>query len=310
MSARQPIVLDAHLSAALEIAREAGDLVAKLQREGFFVKEKGHLDLVTEADEKAEVFIRESLLSRFPDDGLVGEEGSSVEGTSGFVWVVDPIDGTVNFSRGHAEYGVSIGLRGPEGDAELGVIRFPVPGRTYWAARGSGAFCDGRQLQVSSTDRLDRFLVHETDLCRTRSPSLFQRKMLRAHMPVLESTLRWRISGAAVNDLCLLAEGKIDAFLIDAFHEWDVLAGWAIVREAGGFLVGQDGSPATCRSPSLLFHNGKCGPQLLSLLRSPGTSGRRKRASPGSTESVGDAKMPNGPASDFPGVRGQEELPR
>ena len=276
MSARQPIVLDAHLSAALETAQEAGELIAKFQRDGFFVKEKGHLDLVTEADEMAEELIRNTLLGRFPEDGFVGEEGSVVEGRSGLVWVVDPIDGTVNFSRGLPDYGVSIGLRGPDGDAELGVIRFPALNQTFWASRGAGAFCNGRQLQASSTDRLERFLVHETDLCRTATPALFQRRMLKAHMPLLESVLRWRISGAAVHDLCLLADGKSAAYLTDECHEWDVLAGWAIVREAGGVLVGQDGSPADCRSPSLLFHNGKCGEEILSLLHAAGAKGRRK----------------------------------
>ncbi|MBK8804131.1 MAG: inositol monophosphatase [Fibrobacteres bacterium] len=267
MSSRNPILLDAHLSAALEIAQTVGEEVLKFQKEGFFVKEKGHLDLVTEADEAAERLIRTALLEKFPEDGFLGEEGSDIPGTSGLVWVVDPIDGTINFSRGHSEYGISIGLRGLDGHPELGVIRFPALGKTYWATRGGGAFCDGRQLQVSSTDRLDRFLVHETDTCRTDAPATFQRKILKAHLPLLEKVMRWRISGAAVHDLCLLAEGKIDVYLIDQFHEWDVLAGWAIVREAGGELMSQVGEEATCQSPSLVFHNGKCGDQIVKALR-------------------------------------------
>lgn len=279
MSNRLPTPLDAHLSAALEVAHSAGELVLRFQKEGFFVRDKGVLDVVTEADEAAEKLIQKELLERFPEDGFLGEEGALVEGTSGLVWVVDPIDGTVNYSRGMTEYGVSIGLRGPDGDAELGVIRFPAMGKTYWAVRGGGAFCDGRQLQTSSTDRLDRFLVHETDVCRTANPAAFQRKILKAHQGLLDKVMRWRISGAAVRDLCLLAEGQIDAYLIDNFHEWDVLAGWAILREAGGALVGQDGSPATCRSPSILFHNGVCGDQLLGALK-PVARVRKVRESP------------------------------
>lgn len=278
MTPRLPTILDAHLSVALEVAQAAGELVLKFQKEGFFVRDKGILDLVTEADEAAEKLIFEQLRERFPEDGFLGEEGAESEGTSGYVWVVDPIDGTVNFSRGMSEYGVSIGLRGPDGDAELGVIRFPALNKTYWAVRGGGAFCDGRQLQVSSTDRLDRFLIHETDVCRTDHPGAFQRKILKAHMPLLEKAMRWRISGAAVHDLCLLAEGRIDAYLIDRFHEWDVLAGWAIVREAGGALVGQDGSAATCRSPSIVFHNGVCGDRIVEALR-PAARPRKARDS-------------------------------
>ena len=267
MSTRTPTPLDAHLTAALEVAQAAGDLVLKFQREGFFVRDKGILDVVTEADEAAEALIQKELLERFPEDGFLGEEGALVEGTSGLVWVVDPIDGTVNYSRGMSEYGVSIGLRGPDGDAELGVIRFPALNKTYWATRGGGAFCDGRQLQVSSTNRLDRFLVHETDVCRTDTPAAYQRKILKAHLPLLDRVMRWRISGAAVRDLCLLAEGQIDAYLIDRFHEWDVLAGWAIVREAGGVLQAQDGAAATCQSPSIVFHNGLCGEQIVEALK-------------------------------------------
>ncbi len=271
-TSRLPTPLDAHLSAALEVANAAGDLVLQFQREGFFVRDKGVGDLVTEADESAERLIQKELLERFPNDGFLGEEGAFVEGTSGLVWVVDPIDGTVNFSRGMSEFGVSIGLRGLDGEVKLGVIRFPALGKTYWATRGGGAFCEGRQLMVSSTNRLDRFLVHESDICRTDSPALYQRKMLKAHLPLFDKVMRWRISGAAVRDLCLLAEGQIDAFLIDEFHEWDVLAGWAILREAGGALVGQDGSPATCRDSSLVFHNGVCGDQIVEALQSAGRS--------------------------------------
>jgi len=266
MAPPAPTVLDAHLSAALAVAQAAGDLVLAFQKEGFFVKDKGATDLVTEADLAAEAFIRKELLERFPDDGFVGEEGSLQDGTTGLVWVVDPIDGTINFSRGMAEYGVSIGLRGIDGDAELGVIRFPALNRTYWAVRGGGAFCDGRQLQVSSTDRLERFIVHDSDLTRTEAPATFLRAQLKAHLPLLEKVLRWRVSGAAVRDLCELAEGRIDCFLIDRFHEWDVLAGWAIVREAGGSLMAPDGSPATCRSDRVVFHNGACAPQLATAL--------------------------------------------
>jgi myo-inositol-1(or 4)-monophosphatase len=275
MPSHHRLPLDAHLSAALEVAKMAGDLVLRFQKEGFFVRDKGILDVVTEADEAAEELIQKELLERFPDDGFIGEEGALVEGTSGLVWVVDPIDGTVNYSRGMSEYGVSIGLRGPDGDAELGVIRFPALDKTYWSTRGGGAFCDGRQLQVSSTDRLERFLVHETDVCRTDDPAGFRKKIFKAHTPLLDKVMRWRISGAAVHDLCLLAEGKIDAYLIDRFHEWDVLAGWAIVRGAGGALMAQDGRGATCRDASLVFHNGAIGGRIAEALV-PSAKTRRK----------------------------------
>ena len=266
MSPPAPTVLDAHLSAALSVAQAAGDLVLSFQKEGFYVKDKGTTDLVTEADLAAEALIRKELLERFPDDGFVGEEGGAVAGTSGLVWVVDPIDGTINFSRGMGEYGVSIGLRGPDGDAELGVIRFPALNRTYWAVRGGGAFCDGRQLQVSSTDRLERFIAHTSDLTRTEAPASFLRSQLKAQIPLLEKVLRWRVTGAAVRDLCEMAEGRVDAFVIDHHHEWDVLAGWAILREAGGAIMTQDGKAATCRSPKVVFHNGQCGEAIAEAL--------------------------------------------
>ncbi|MCB9496211.1 MAG: inositol monophosphatase [Fibrobacteria bacterium] len=269
MAPLAPTALDAHLSVALALAEEAGNLVLSFQRDGFFVKDKGVSDLVTEADLAAEDLIRRGLEQRFPEDGFLGEEGGERRGTSGFVWVVDPIDGTVNFSRGMSEYGVSIGLRGPDGDAELGVIRLPALNRTYWAVRGGGAFCDGRQLQVSSTDRLERFVLHESDLTRTEEPARFLRRQIKSHLPLLERVLRWRVTGAAVRDLTELAEGRIDAFAIDRFHEWDVLAGWAILREAGGSMMAPDGGAATCRSPSIVFHNGTCGAEIARLLTPP-----------------------------------------
>lgn len=273
-----PTVLDAHLTLALEVARAAGDLVLTFRHDGFFVRDKGPGDLVTEADEASEAMIRSRLAERFPEDGFLGEESGERAGSSGFTWVVDPIDGTINFSRGLDEYGVSIGLRGPDGEPELGVVHFPSLARTYWATRGGGAFRDGRQLQVSTTDRLERFLVRDSDYCRTETPVLWTRRMLKAHLPLMERVLRWRVSGAAVQDLCELAEGRIDAFLIDRFHEWDVLAGWCIAREAGASLVGQDGSPANCRDGSVLFHNGRCQAELLEALKPPPP--RRRTAPP------------------------------
>lgn len=268
MAPPSPTRLDAHLSAALSVAQAAGDLILSFRKEGFYVKDKGTTDLVTEADLAAEALIRKELTEKFPEDGFLGEEGGETKGASGLVWVVDPIDGTVNYARGMSEYGVSIGLRGPDGDAELGVIRFPSLNRTYWAVRGGGAFCDGRQLQVSSTDRLERFIAHTSDLTRTESPATFLRSQLKAQVPLLEKVLRWRVTGAAVRDLCEMAEGRVDAFVIDHHHEWDVLAGWAILREAGGAIMTQDGKPATCQSPKVVFHNGQCGEEIAEALSS------------------------------------------
>src|SRR5690606_18588949 len=133
---------------AERIALAAGDLA--LSHFGRLseipVESKGHLDLVTEADKAVEAFLIEALRAAYPEDGIFGEAGADIAGTSGRVWVIDPIDGTFNFVRGGDQWGVSVGLY-QYGRPQFGVLRFPVREETYIGGAGMGAFLNGQPLK-------------------------------------------------------------------------------------------------------------------------------------------------------------------
>ena len=154
------------LDLARSVALEAAELAAKRRREGVEVAatKSTVVDVVTEADREVERLVLGRLQDARPQDGVLGEEGTSVPSTSGFTWVVDPIDGTVNYLYGIPHYGVSIAL--VEGDpdpltwtAQVGVVVNPATGETFTAERGAGAWCGERRLHVADPPPLELALV-------------------------------------------------------------------------------------------------------------------------------------------------------
>jgi myo-inositol-1(or 4)-monophosphatase len=218
---------------ALATAREAGDLVARLRAEGVEVAgtKSSEIDIVTRADQAAEALIRERLLGARPDDGMVGEEGDDLPGTSGVVWIVDPIDGTVNYLYGHPHYAVSIGVE-VGGEIIAGVVVAPALGQEYVAVLGGGASCNGRPVRprpaVPMTQRLVATGFSYEQPARAREATYVSRLLPRVR--------DLRRQGSCALDLCGVAAGTLDAYVEEGPHIWDHAAAGLVVLEAGGIL--------------------------------------------------------------------------
>lgn len=199
-------------------------------------------DVVTEIDEACERLIRERIFAERPDDGFVGEEGEDVVGTSGVDWVVDPIDGTVNFVYGIATYGVSIAAR-RDGAVVAGYVVNIATGSEWGAVVGHGAWryeMDGRRmLSVAPIEKLAHALV-ATGFNYVPEVRAKQAAAMAAFIPQVRDIRR---IGSAALDLCALAEGQYDAYLEEGLKPWDLAAGGLIASEAGLVVSGLDGPP-------------------------------------------------------------------
>jgi myo-inositol-1(or 4)-monophosphatase len=228
------------LELAERAARAAGEvLIAYYGRvpEGLASKTSA-TDPVSDADREAERVIRELLSAERPDDGLVGEEGSRIEGEHSRRWIVDPLDGTVNFLYGLRAWGVSIALEDEEGLA-VGVVFNPVSGECFAAERGRGATMSGRPIHVTDCRSLDSAMV-ATGFSYEAVRRAEQAQLLVELLPRIRDLRR---AGAAALDLAYLAAGRVDAYYERGLKRWDEAAGLLLVQEAGGVTAELDGEP-------------------------------------------------------------------
>jgi myo-inositol-1(or 4)-monophosphatase len=238
-----PVTAAELLGLAEKTAREAGDLVRDrreaVERMTVAGTKSTPTDVVTESDTAAEALIRSRLFAARPDDGFLGEEDGSVVGSSGVDWVVDPIDGTVNYLYGIPQYAVSIAAR-VDGVVTAGVVLNPASGELWTAVRGGGAFLDGRPVRVSSCASLSLALVG-TGFGYDAARRARQAAVLLEVVPAVRDIRR---AGAAALDLCAVASGRLDAYYERGLNPWDLAAGALIAAEAGAVVSGLRGAPA------------------------------------------------------------------
>ncbi|PSL03717.1 myo-inositol-1(or 4)-monophosphatase [Haloactinopolyspora alba] len=231
------------LALAESTAREAGAMVHRrreaVERMDVAATKSTPTDVVTESDTAAETLIRERLLAARPDDGILGEEDGHTAGSSGVDWVVDPIDGTVNYLYGMPQYAVSIAARA-DGVVVVGVVHNPASGETWTAVRGGGAHLDGRAIRVTSCDRLDLAMVG-TGFGYDADRRARQAAVLLDLVPVVRDIRR---AGAASLDLCWVATGRLDAYYERGLKAWDMAAGALVAEEAGAVVTGLRGTEA------------------------------------------------------------------
>jgi myo-inositol-1(or 4)-monophosphatase len=220
----------------LELARKVGHDAGALLMErppAFEIESKSTaIDIATQMDKKAEKFIMESLLAARPDDGIIGEEGSSVESKSGITWVIDPLDGTVNYFYGLPGWNVSIAAKDKDGSV-VGVVTAPTINSTWWATRGGGAFYNGHQIHCNDPIALDRALI-ATGFQYDVAHRTTQMTDLAKLVPLVRDLRR---NGAAAVDLCHVAMGALDGYYEAGLKEWDWAAGGLVATEAGARFV-------------------------------------------------------------------------
>ncbi|MDO9397737.1 MAG: inositol monophosphatase family protein [Herbiconiux sp.] len=229
------------LELARSIAVEAGELIARRRSEGVTVaaSKSSPEDVVTFADRESEDFIRARLASARSDDGFFGEESAATPGRSGITWVVDPIDGTVNYLYGIPAYAVSIAA--VQGDPDpsawttlAGCVVNPVLGEVFTASRGGGAQLNGRELAVNTGVALDQALVG-TGFSYSAELRVKQGQFLTGLVGRVRDIRR---AGSAALDLCSVAAGRLDAYAERGLNPWDHAAGALIAREAGARVGG------------------------------------------------------------------------
>jgi myo-inositol-1(or 4)-monophosphatase len=250
------------LQAAVDIAREAGAILRDGYERPKEIEYKGEVDLVTESDRRSEELVVSRLRDSFPDHGIVAEEGSgrAAEGAK-YCWHVDPLDGTTNFAHGYPCFAVSLGLL-QDGEPIVGAVLNPVHNELFTAARGEGAFLNGRRIHVSSAHFLSQSLV------ATGFPTHHRKKSANINY-YWEFTLRThgvRRDGAAALDMCAVACGRFDGFWEFGLKSWDTAAGAILVREAGGTVSDLDGQPYQPGGRVMIASNGKIHGEMREII--------------------------------------------
>lgn len=229
------------LTVAVAAAREAARLVVEQRPAslGVAATKSSATDVVTVMDQRAESLLVERISAARPDDGFLGEEGAARSGSSGVTWVLDPIDGTVNYLYAIPSFAVSVAARVGD-EVVAGAVVNPTTGELFTAVRGGGAYLDGRPVRVNPPPELAMALVG-TGFGYDPVQRARQGEVLRQLLPRVRDVRR---AGAASLDLCALACGRLDGYYEQGLKPWDLAAGGLIAAEAGAVVQGLRGRPA------------------------------------------------------------------
>lgn len=245
------------LEFVLDTAREAGTLLRRYAHQSHKVRTKStDIDLVTEADLASERLIVAAIRERFPGHTILAEEGQGdvqeLVGEADHLWLVDPLDGTVNYAHGLPVWGISLALA-EQGQVVVAVSYNPLHDEMFWAERGQGTWLDGARIQVSGTQNLREALVATGFAYRRATLAENNLAEFNAMMPRVQGIRR---AGAAVIDMAHLACGRLDAYWEMHLKPWDWAAGWLLVEEAGGVVTDMRGEPWALDKNNIAASNG------------------------------------------------------
>ncbi len=223
---------------------------------------EGGIDIVTNADKASEAAIIREIKRAFPDHDILAEETSEQISGSKWLWVIDPLDGTVNFAHNYPHFAISIALL-EQGSLLAGAVCDPLKGETYHAVRGMGSFLNNQSIRVSKANILNRSIVgtgFPYDKAFTTDNNLTE------FSKVLPRVQGMRRLGSAALDLAYVAMGRLDGFWELKLKPWDVAAGILIVQEAGGIVTDRFGADIKLDSPSILATNGNIHQEMMNAL--------------------------------------------
>ena len=253
---------DTPLAVAVEAALAAGRIQQERADNIGEIQYKGEINLVTEVDLLCEKEIIGRIQKAFPGHAFLAEESGATEGDADHLWVIDPLDGTVNYAHGYPCYCVSIGYQ-RKGEVVVGVVYNPCLDELFVAERGQGATLNGQPIAVSTTTELKQSLLatgFAYDINESTDNNLdhFQ-NFIKACQAI-------RRPGSAAMDLCYTAMGRFEGFWELKLHPWDYAAGWLMIEEAGGTVTRFDGSPFQMGDRSVLSSNGHIHPAMVDVL--------------------------------------------
>jgi myo-inositol-1(or 4)-monophosphatase len=226
------------------------------------VRKKDAFEIVTEADIQSEKELIDAIQARFPEHAILSEESGLTSGTTEYKWIIDPLDGTINFAHQVPIFGISIALAYRE-EIVLGLVLNPVDGELYTARRGQGAQLNGRPIQVSSVDRVSDSLLVTGFPYNIRE--VFEPVIIR-YGNCLKASQAVRRLGSAALDICYVACGRFEAFWEQNLKPWDTAAASLIAAEAGAAVTTFANRPYTLSDREILVTNGRVHEEMLGLL--------------------------------------------
>jgi myo-inositol-1(or 4)-monophosphatase len=253
-----------HYDFAVQLAEKAGHILLDRYYSDFKIsyKSKNKTDLVTEVDHLAENFIIGAIKKKFPKHAILSEESGALGAKkSDFRWIIDPLDGTVNYAHGFPHFSVSVALE-YRGEIVIGVVNAPYFEQVFRAAKGNGVFLNDIQIGVSSARSLD------VSLLTTGFPYQQRERNLPYFEHFLLKSRGMRRLGSAALDLAYVAWGRVDAYWEIAIKAWDIAAGKLLVEEAGGKVTNMDGSAFDLNGENVLATNGFLHEQMIENIRS------------------------------------------
>lgn len=248
---------------AIATARQAGLYLRDNFHKSHTISFKGTINIVTEADRKAEEMILHAIRHEFPDHDILTEETPGTDRGRPIRWIIDPLDGTTNYAHGFPAFCVSIALE-VDGLVNLGVVYHPMLEELFVAERGGGALLNGYPIHVSPIDDLSRSLLatgFPYDIRESEQNNIrhFNAMALRAQAI--------RRAGSAALDMAYVAAGRFDGFWELKLMPWDTAAGLLLIEEAGGVVSDLFGNPYHLNTSSILASNGFIHEQMMEVLR-------------------------------------------
>lgn len=247
-------------------ARAAGRIITKNmgRLDALRIEKKGHNDFASEVDREAEAEVVETLLKAYPDHGIVGEENGQLgNADSDFQWIVDPLDGTMNYLHGYPHFSVSIALF-EKGRPFQAVVYDPVRQELFTAGKGEGAYLDGKRIRVSGANRLADALIAYTYPYKQDSDLTEPLATLKV---LTEKSAGVRREGSAALDMAYIAAGRLDGAWMNGLKPWDYAAGALLVREAGGLINDFQGGDTWIDSGNFVAGSPKVHHELLQTVK-------------------------------------------
>jgi myo-inositol-1(or 4)-monophosphatase len=251
------------LAVAAEAALRAGAIQKARYGQELDIRHKGEIDIVTDVDRACEDAILDTIRSRFPAHDVVTEETHFERTGDRHVWLIDPLDGTVNFAHGYPFFSASVAVA-VDGEVVAGAVFDPIKEELFTAERGEGAYLNGRRLHVSAADALIRGLLVTGFPYDVRDDVETKVRLFKRFMAEARAIRR---DGSAALDLCYLAAGRIDGFWEERLNVWDMAAGNLLVEEAGGRVSRFDGAALGLGHDEIVASNGKLHEAMLDVLR-------------------------------------------
>jgi myo-inositol-1(or 4)-monophosphatase len=252
------------LDQVIEIAKKAGRFLKENEGKISEIKEKGSFtNLVTDIDKGSEAMIKSFIQQNFPGHGILAEESGASSPTSEYRWIIDPLDGTTNFTHAFPVYCVSIAVE-LKGELIAGAVYDPNFDELFSAEKGAGAYMNGRKLQVTSTDKLEKSMLATGFPYDVRNNPF---NCVQHFEEFLVKAQAVRRLGSAALDICYVAAGRLDGFWEVNLHPWDTAAAVLITTEAGGKVSGFKGEKYSIYQRDIVLSNGTIHDEMLDLIK-------------------------------------------